>query len=127
MTEFLVGTGGWAYFKIPKVDSLEAYSKVFNFVEINSTFYQVPKIQRVKSWRKTVPMNFEFSVRCNGLITHEMKFDSNPKSVLAQFALTEDEKRAVLRTHAMVGLVTSNSQQLEAALSPTTIWHAPEP
>jgi hypothetical protein len=55
------------------------------------------------------------------------QFMSNPDSVLAQFALTEQEKRAVLKTHAKLGLVTSNSQQLEAAIDPTAIWHAPIP
>jgi hypothetical protein len=55
------------------------------------------------------------------------QFMSNPQSVLAQFSLTEQEKKAVLNTHAKLGLVTSDSQQLEAALGPTVIWHAPEP
>ena len=44
------------------------------------------------------------------------QFMSNPDSVLGQFALTEQEKKAVLNTHAKLGLVTSDSQQLEAVL-----------
>jgi len=56
-----------------------------------------------------------------------LQFTSNPDSVLAQFALTEQEKKAVLNTHARLGLVTSDSPQLEAALSPTMDWHAPMP
>jgi len=56
-----------------------------------------------------------------------IQFESNPDSVLAQFALTEQEKKAVLSTHAKVGLVTSNSPQLEAALDPTWTWNAPTP
>ena len=55
------------------------------------------------------------------------EFMSNPDSVLAQFNLTEQEKKAVLKTHAKLGVVTSDSQQLEAALDPTVIWHAPTP
>jgi hypothetical protein len=50
------------------------------------------------------------------------EFMSNPDSVLSRFGLTEEEKKAVLNTHAKLGLVTSNSQQLEAALDPTVIW-----
>lgn len=55
------------------------------------------------------------------------QFMSNPESVLAQFNLTEQEKKAVLSTHAKLGLVTSDSQTLEAVLDPTTIWNAPTP
>ena len=76
MTEFRIGTGGWEYFKIPDIHPLVAYSKAFNFVEVNSTFYQIPKLEIVKSWRKIVPKGFEFSVRCNKKLTHEIKFES---------------------------------------------------
>jgi len=72
MTEILIGAGGWAYFQIPGFDSLEAYAKAFNFVEVNSTFYERPEIQQVKSWRKRVPEDFEFSVRCHRDLTHKL-------------------------------------------------------
>ena len=55
------------------------------------------------------------------------QFESDPDSVLAHFNLTEQEKKAVLKTHTKLGLVTSNSQQLEAALDTTTDWMAPTP
>ena len=53
------------------------------------------------------------------------QFTSNPESVLSQFTLTEQEKKAVLNTHAKLGLVTSDSQQLEAAIGPTIFWYSP--
>lgn len=52
----------------------------------------------------------------------KLQFMSNPESVLAQFNLTEQEKKAVLNTHAKLGLATADSQQLEAALDPLTYW-----
>jgi hypothetical protein len=57
----------------------------------------------------------------------KQQFMSNPESVLSQFALTEQEKKAVMTTHAKIGLATADSGQLEAALKPTWIWSAPEP
>jgi hypothetical protein len=45
------------------------------------------------------------------------QFMSDPDSVLSQFALTEQEKKAVLNNHARLGLVTSDSRQLEAVLA----------
>jgi uncharacterized protein YecE (DUF72 family) len=80
LTEFLIGTGGWVYFKIPNINPLLAYSKAFNFVEVNSTFYDIPKTEKVLSWRRLVPLEFEFSVRCNKVLTHELKFESIPKA-----------------------------------------------
>jgi hypothetical protein len=55
------------------------------------------------------------------------QFMSDPDSVLSQYDLTEQEKKAVLNTHSKLGLVTSNSLQLEAALDPTFTWMSPIP
>jgi len=53
------------------------------------------------------------------------RFLSNPDSILSRTDLTEQEKKAVLRTHAKLGLVTSDSQALALAIKPTIDWHAP--
>lgn len=70
--EYLVGTGGWAYFKVPGKQSLEAYSQVFNFVEINTTFYEYPDSRTVENWRRRVPRDFTFAVRCHQDLTHKI-------------------------------------------------------
>ena len=71
--DYLIGTGGWAYFQVPRLKPLAAYSKVFNFVEVNSTFYQIPSLAEVENWRKLVPSDFSFSVRACRSITHTHK------------------------------------------------------
>ena len=73
MREYLIGTGGWAYFQVPGVNSLAAYSRVFNFVEVNSTFYQIPPLGQVEKWRRIVPSDFQFSVRAHRSITQAYK------------------------------------------------------
>ncbi len=73
MEEYLIGTGGWAYFHVPGLKPLAAYARAFNFVEVNSTFYQLPALQQVEMWRKIVPQHFEFSVRANRSMTHRLK------------------------------------------------------
>lgn len=55
------------------------------------------------------------------------QFAKDPESVLRQYTLTEQEKKAVLSTHAKLGLVTSGSQQLEAVLRANDGWGAPAP
>jgi uncharacterized protein YecE (DUF72 family) len=72
LTDYLIGTGGWAYFKVPKKPSLKAYSEVFNFVEVNYTFYEYPDTRRVEQWRRTVPDDFTFAVRCHQDLTHRI-------------------------------------------------------
>lgn len=57
----MIGAGGWAYFNIPGMDPLEAYSLAFDFVEVNSTFYQLPSDNTINSWAAKVPGNFRFS------------------------------------------------------------------
>jgi len=80
LTIFLIGAGGWAYFHVLNVHPLVAYSKVFNFVEVNSTFYEIPDLKMVESWRKMVPSSFEFSVRCNQELTHILRFQCIPQA-----------------------------------------------
>lgn len=72
MKHYLVGTGGWAYFKVPKKAPLKAYSEVFNFVEVNCTFYEYPDMRSVERWRKIVPKDFVFSVKCHQDLTHKI-------------------------------------------------------
>ena len=73
MKEYLIGAGGWAYFQIPGLDPLVAYSKAFNFVEVNSTFYEIPPLKQVKKWRITVPQDFQFTIRAYRTVTHKNK------------------------------------------------------
>ena len=74
MTDYLIGTGGWAYFKMPDKLPLRAYSEIFNFVEVNYTFYEYPDLRMVEQWRKIVPNDFTFAVRCHQDLTHRIGF-----------------------------------------------------
>ena len=83
MGKIVIGCGGWQYFIIPNMDPLKAYSMAFRFVEVNSTFYKIPPIDLVKSWRRRVPRDFEFSVRLNRLISHVKKLNPTERAVKA--------------------------------------------
>jgi uncharacterized protein YecE (DUF72 family) len=76
----LIGTGGWAYFKVPGLRPLTAYSRVFNFVEVNSTFYQIPALKEVERWRRLVPPAFKFSVRAHQSITHKYRLQPSKEA-----------------------------------------------
>lgn len=81
LEEARVGAGGWAYFQVPGLDSLAAYARAFDYVEVNSTFYQIPPFDQVRSWRRRVPEGFAFTVRCHRNITHAHAFDPTDRVV----------------------------------------------
>ena len=76
----LVGVGGWAYLPIKKGNKLEVCSKLYDFVEVNSTFYSLPELERVRKWKRTVPPNFEFTLRANRELTHLGMLKPTPKN-----------------------------------------------
>jgi uncharacterized protein YecE (DUF72 family) len=77
---FLVGVGGWAYLPIKKGNKLAICAKLYDFVEVNSTFYDLPLIDQVKKWRQAVPDDFEFTVRANKILTHESHLEPTNKN-----------------------------------------------
>ncbi len=74
-----IGTSGWNYkhwkgIFYPNDLSprkwLEYYSSQFSTVELNATFYRLPRIQTFESWRQRTPEGFLWSVKANKFITH---------------------------------------------------------
>jgi uncharacterized protein YecE (DUF72 family) len=70
-TQLRVGVGGWAYLPVKFGNKLQICSKIYDFIEVNSTFYKLPELERVSKWRKSVPETFEFTMRANKELTHE--------------------------------------------------------
>ncbi len=48
----------------------EKYFSIFNFIEIQETFYREVEEKRLIKWRKEAPSNFEFSLKALQLLTH---------------------------------------------------------
>ena len=78
-TEIRVGTSGWLYFHwqgrfypddLPKTKWFQYYSNIFDTVELNSTFYHLPKKETVQNWRKNSLKNFLYAVKASRFITH---------------------------------------------------------
>jgi uncharacterized protein YecE (DUF72 family) len=51
--------------------SQKEYFELFNLVEIQQTFYQLPRIQTAEKWGREAPEGFEFTLKAWQLITHE--------------------------------------------------------
>ncbi len=74
-----VGTSGFAHKewkgkfypeKIPPKDMLRFYAERLNTVEINNTFYHMPKESVLLSWAGQVPDDFIFALKAPQVITH---------------------------------------------------------
>ena len=50
---------------------LQHYASIFDFVEIDSTFYSIPSPFRVKKWSVNTPAGFRFTAKMPKVITHE--------------------------------------------------------
>lgn len=75
-----IGTAGWnipAHLKplFPSEGThLQRYSRVFNAVEINSSFYKNHKATTYRKWAAETPDHFRFSVKLNKYFIHEKRF-----------------------------------------------------
>lgn len=86
-----IGTSGWMYDHwgdgvfypkdLPKSKWLDHYQKYFDTVEINNTFYHLPKEETFKNWHKAVSKNFIYAVKANRFITHIKRLNKAKDSV----------------------------------------------
>jgi len=58
--------------------AMKKYHESFSLVELNSTFYQYPKMSTVAGWREKAPSEFEFTVKAHQDISHRFKFETKP-------------------------------------------------
>jgi len=89
-----IGTSGWNYphwgdgvFYPPELRQrawLAFYADHFQTVEINNSFYHLPKKETFENWRDTVPEGFIFAVKVSRFVTH-MKKLSEPESSMKAF------------------------------------------
>ncbi|MER3456480.1 MAG: hypothetical protein C4303_10290 [candidate division GAL15 bacterium] len=87
---------------------LEEYARQLPVVEVQQTFYRLPRVQTAQAWRRRVPEEFEFTVKAWQLITHPPTSPTYrrlgralPASGLdryGSFAPTEEVHEAWLRT-----------------------------
>ncbi len=74
-----VGTSGWDYRHwasrfyprdVPRDRWLEFYSRRFDTVELNNSFYRLPSADAFAGWGRRVPAGFAFAVKASRYLTH---------------------------------------------------------
>lgn len=77
----LIGTSGWSYKDwvgpfyptgTPSRDWLALYAEEFPTVEVDSTWYAVPRPSTVEGWRERTPEGFVFAAKFPKEITHDL-------------------------------------------------------
>ena len=84
------GTSGWSYKewkghfypeKIAAKDMLKFYAQHFGTVEVNNTFYRMPKPEAIEAWAAEVPDDFQFVLKASKRITHDRRLGDVADSV----------------------------------------------
>ncbi len=77
-----VGTSGYSYKEwkgafypedLPDKQMLHFYGEQFRSVEINNTFYRMPKASVLEAWATEVPADFKFVLKAPQRITHQQR------------------------------------------------------
>ena len=88
--KYFLGCSGWSYdgwkgpFYPKELDNrywLSYYSQIFDFVEIDSTFYRIPSKFMVNNWDKRTTDNFRFAVKFPKVITHDKRLKDVKKDI----------------------------------------------
>lgn len=100
--EIRIGTSGWHYAHwqgrfypddLPKDHWLEYYGRHFDTVEINNTFYHLPKAKTMANWHDNAPTGFVYAVKASRYITHVKKLNDPAESIQRFFELADMLKR----------------------------------
>lgn len=145
MAEILVGCCGWGFFRPKKFfgnewkkrfrNTLQVYASLFSLVEVNSTFYRLPKVSTAEKWfREATEINkkFTFTVKCSKVVSHKDKFETarSVKAFQSTLEITNALKSNIIlvQTPASFKATKNNIQKFKKFLSKvnrkkvTIIW-----
>ncbi len=96
--KILIGTSGYSYKhwkgvfypdNMSERNWLEFYSHHFSTVELNVTFYRLPKPRAFETWNSNTPSDFRFVIKGSRYITHIKRLMSGKESIQKFFAVAE--------------------------------------
>ena len=88
--QLFAGTSGYSYKewkgkfypdKLAANQMLHFYAGSMPAVEINNTFYRMPKKEMLETWRYQVPDNFRFSIKASQRISHKKRLKDAEEEV----------------------------------------------
>ncbi len=112
-----IGTSGWSYGHWkgifypedqPKAKWLEYYTRKFDTVELNASFYRLPQETTFKNWFTRTPEGFLWSLKASRYITHIKRLS--------------DVNEALQRFYDRAGLLGSKLGPLLFQLPPSLVY-----
>ena len=94
---------------------LAYYASFFNSIEINSSFYKLPKASTIIKWRETVPESFQFTFKLSKTISHSRGLDFNAEEVVHFIRTIDnvDKKKGCILIQLPPSLKSERIKQLE--------------
>lgn len=138
MARAYIGTSGWQYGgwkglfypqTLPQKDWLRYYSKYFDTVEVNSTFYRQTRASTFKKWLAETARDFIFAVKGSRFITHIKRLGDAGDAVKLFFenaGVLEERKGPHVVLWQLPPSLKSNTQRLRefVKLLPKSFRHA---
>lgn len=99
---------------LPQKKWLEYYAEKFDTLEINNSFYRLPKESTFKNWHDRTPAGFKFAVKGSRYVTH-MKKLKDPEEHVAKLyhAITPLEEKLSCVLWQLPGSFKKNTERLE--------------
>jgi uncharacterized protein YecE (DUF72 family) len=132
-THYNVGTSGWLYkdwrgkfypSELSQKNWFPYYADHFNSVEINNTFYQMPKVSTLEAWAEASPDNFKYVIKLNRYLTHlkRLKLDEASTERLQQFiqAISPLGSKLALVLAQLPPNLACDNKRLDALLKTTS-------
>src|SRR4030042_2145162 len=125
MPKAYIGTSGFSYLHwgngifyskdLPQARWFEYYCRYFDSVELNVSFYRLPKKEVFASWREEAGEKFAFSVKGSRFITHIKRLKDCKEPLKVFFAslrgLTSQEVRPHQGKHVVLWQLPPNLKQ----------------
>ena len=97
--KWFIGCSGFAYKEwkeffypqgLPQSRWFDYYTKHFNTLELNVTFYRFPTLKSLQGWYNKAPEGFIFSAKVPRWITHYRKFEETERMIGDFYGLLKD-------------------------------------
>lgn len=97
--KWYIGCSGFAYKEwkevfyprgLPQSKWFDHYTKQFNTLELNVTFYRFPTLKSLTNWYNKAPVDFVFSAKVPKWITHYRQFEETQKMLHDFYGLLQE-------------------------------------
>lgn len=98
-----IGTSGWNYAHwkdifypkgLKQADWLSYHAGHFDTVELNASFYRLPKDESIRGWVEATPKRYRFAIKLSRYVTHQKKLKETHDALKTFFDLFKPMRAA---------------------------------